>query len=169
MRPLRPALLLLPLALISLAGCSGTRFGDQLARSFSQPSAGASSASSSGSKTAPQAPSGTGTLKPAAGAGAAGLPTVDPKATGPSTATGRTAALSKPVPSKPVPTVAPPAPAPYRVTIKLPAADPSSPAEAVTDALRAAGVAFEVETIQRVPAGGDAPIAPLRSPAPAPR
>ncbi len=48
----------------------------------------------------------------------------------------------------------PSAPAPYRVTIKLPAADPSSPAEAVTEALRPAGVAFEVETIERVPAAG---------------
>ena len=42
------------------------------------------------------------------------------------------------------------APAPYRVTIKLPAADPSAPAEVVTRALRAAGVSFEVETIERV-------------------
>ena len=52
------------------------------------------------------------------------------------------------------------------VTIKLPAADPSSPAEAVTDALRQAGVAFEVETIERVPATADAPAAPVRTPAP---
>ena len=70
---------------------------------------------------------------------------------------------------KPVAPAAPLTPAPYRVTIKLPAADPSSPAEAVTDALRAAGVAFEVETIERVPAGADVPMAPVRSPAPAPR
>ncbi|MFM7653588.1 MAG: hypothetical protein ACKO5M_11840, partial [Vulcanococcus sp.] len=70
---------------------------------------------------------------------------------------------------KPVAPAAPLTPAPYRVTIKLPAADPSSPAEAVTDALRAAGVAFEVETIERVPAGAEPPVAPLRSPAPAPR
>jgi hypothetical protein len=31
-------------------------------------------------------------------------------------------------------------PAPYRVTIRLPLADPSAPAEVVTKALRAAGV-----------------------------
>jgi len=41
-------------------------------------------------------------------------------------------------------------PLPYRVVLKLPAADPSAPAEAVTKALRAAGLPFEVETIERV-------------------
>ena len=45
-------------------------------------------------------------------------------------------------------------PAPYRVTIRLPLADPSAPAEVVTKALRAAGVPFEVETIERMPAAG---------------
>jgi len=81
------------------------------------------------------------------------------------------AATPKPEPPKPEPKPAPAAqpltPAPYRVTIKLPAADPSSPAEAVTDALRQAGVAFEVETIERVPAAGADAAAPLRTtPAP---
>ena len=42
-------------------------------------------------------------------------------------------------------------------------------AQGSPDALRAAGVAFEVETIERVPAGADVPMAPVRSPAPAPR
>ena len=77
-------------------------------------------------------------------------------------------------------------PAPYRVTIRLPLADPSAPAEVVTKALRAAGVPFEVETIERMPAAGTqatetsspttgsaAPAtggaAPTSSPAPAPR
>jgi hypothetical protein len=45
-------------------------------------------------------------------------------------------------------------PAPYRVTIRLPLADPSAPAEVVTKALRAAGVPFEVETIERMPSVG---------------
>ena len=45
---------------------------------------------------------------------------------------------------------APANPAPYRVTIRLPQADPSAPAEVVTEALRAAGVPFEVETIERM-------------------
>ena len=55
---------------------------------------------------------------------------------------------------------APANPAPYRVTIRLPQADPSAPAEVVTEALRAAGVPFEVETIERMGAGSAAPPAP---------
>ena len=130
LRPLAPLLLA-----TALAGCSGTPFGDQLSRSFSQPPA------------APETPQ-------------AAKPAPQPTAAAPET---------KPAPEpapKPAPAVAPSAPAPYRVTIKLPAADPSSPAEAVTDALRQAGVAFEVETIERVPAAADAPAAPVRTPAP---
>jgi len=61
-------------------------------------------------------------------------------------------------------------PAPYRITIQLPAADPSAPAEAVTEALRKAGVPFEVEMIERVSANGTAANqAPMPRPAPAPR
>ncbi|MEB3318255.1 MAG: hypothetical protein VKO39_08985 [Cyanobacteriota bacterium] len=55
---------------------------------------------------------------------------------------------------------------PYRVTLRLPRADPSAPAEAVTQALRAAGIPFEVETIERVQGGASA--ASVR-PAPPPR
>jgi hypothetical protein len=67
------------------------------------------------------------------------------------------------------PKTQPSIPSPYRVTIKLPAADPSAPAEVVTEALRAAGVAFEVETIERIPPGPEPSATPLRTPAPAPR
>jgi hypothetical protein len=137
----RPWPLLLPLALLNLAGCSGTPFGDQLSRSFSQPQAAPARAT----KPATASPTADGT-KPAAA----------PPVTAPVPAPAR----------KPVSAAAPLTPAPYRVTIKLPAADPSSPAEAVTDALRAAGVAFEVETIERVPAAADSGLAPVRSPAP---
>lgn len=124
---------LAPLLLAAgVTGCSGTPFGDQLSRSFSQPPA------------TPVAPA----AKPA--------PRVEATKIEP----------AKPV-AKPAPVAPPLTPAPYRVTIKLPAADPSSPAEAVTDALRQAGVAFEVETIERVPAGGGETAAPLRTtPAP---
>ena len=132
LRPLAPLLLA-----TALAGCSGTPFGDQLSRSFSQPPA------------APETPQ-------------AAKPAPQPTAAAPET---KPAPAPEPAP-KPAPAVAPSAPAPYRVTIKLPAADPSSPAEAVTDALRQAGVAFEVETIERVPAAADAPAAPVRTPAP---
>ena len=63
------------------------------------------------------------------------------------------------------PLVKPPAnPAPYRVTILLPQADPAAPAEVLTRALRSAGVPFEVETIQRT-----VPAAPTVRPAPPPR
>ena len=41
-------------------------------------------------------------------------------------------------------------PHPYRITIKLSKADPSAPAEVVTEALRNAGVSFEVEMIERL-------------------
>jgi hypothetical protein len=47
---------------------------------------------------------------------------------------------------------------PYRITLQLPAVDPSSPAESVTTALRAAGVAFEVESIERIPAASSEPV-----------
>ena len=62
-------------------------------------------------------------------------------------------------------------PSPYRVTIRLPQADPSAPAEVVTEALRAAGVPFEVETIERIGVGtaATAPAVPQVRPAPPPR
>ena len=158
---LRPSLLMLPLALLGLAGCSGTRFGDQLSRSFSQPPAEPQAASRPGSSTTTAGASPPGLSGKLAAPAAGTTPGKPPAA----------AADAQPPtpPRKPLAPAAPLTPAPYRVTLKLPAADPSSPAEAVTDALRAAGVAFEVETIERVPAGAEAPVAPVRSPAPAPR
>jgi hypothetical protein len=137
---LRRSLVFLMLA-AGLAGCSGTPFGDQLSRSFSQPPA------------TPAVPAAKPTL-------AAGAAKPAPQAETPKSEP--TKPEAKPAPVAPSLT-----PAPYRVTIKLPAADPSSPAEAVTDALRQAGVAFEVETIERVPAAGAETAAPLRTtPAP---
>ena len=44
-------------------------------------------------------------------------------------------------------------PQPYRIILRLPGVNPSAPAEAVTEALRQAGVQFEVEKIERF--GGD--------------
>ncbi len=40
-------------------------------------------------------------------------------------------------------------PQPYRIILRLSAANPSAPAETVTEALRTAGVQFEVEKIER--------------------
>ena len=141
--PLLPQRLLLGTALaLVLGGCSGTPFGDQLSRSFSNPGTPAPS---------PAGPS----------------PAARPSATPAAPAPPATATKSPPAP---VPPASPLQPAPYRVTIKLPSADPSAPAEAVTQALRAAGVSFEVEMIERVGAnGGPAPAAPVVTPAPAPR
>ena len=135
------------LCALALAGCSGTRFGDQLARSFSAPPA-----------------------QPAQPVSPAPNPAT---ATPASKTASPTAASSKKVEPKPVeakpPAVNPSKPVPYRITIQLPSADPAAPAEAVTEALRAAGVSFEVEMIERVGAAATPAPAPTVTPAPAPR
>ena len=149
--------LLLVAGCLLLAGCSGTPFGDQLAGSFSAPPAPAPTPAPSGPK--PPAPA-TATKTPASKG-------PDPKA--------RPAAPQAPSPSNSSPTntsssnTAPSKPAPYRITIQLPAADPAAPAEAVTEALRAAGLRFEVEMIERIGSPATPAAAPTVSPAPAPR
>ena len=107
----------------------------------------------------------------AAGAAAAG-PGAKPGAKG--NAQGASSGSASPqAPAKPRASTPSPAAAPYRVTLKLPGADPSAPAEVVTRALRAAGVPFEVETIERIGNGTDAsssrPAAVRAMPAPAVR
>lgn len=87
---------------------------------------------------------------------------------------GTAGSASAQAPTKPRAAAPTPAAAPYRVTLKLPGADPSAPAEVVTRALRAAGVSFEVETIERIGAGSDGanssrPAALRSTPAPAMR
>ncbi|MCP9923362.1 hypothetical protein [Synechococcus lacustris] len=88
---------------------------------------------------------------------------------GPTPATTKTttqpvAVAPKPEIPKPVPQVVEPIqqkpepaeqqkPVPYRVLLRLPATDPAAPAEALTRALRAANLPFEVETIERVRQG----------------
>ena len=135
MAPLRWGSLLLLAGV--LAGCQGTPLGDQLSRSFSDP--------------LPATPASPPAAAPA-----------------PAAKTESVAAAPKPAPKQDPAPAAPrrsAPPAPYRVTIKLPAADPSAPAEVLTQALRAAGLAFEVETIERVSNG----TTPTRSAAPDPR
>jgi hypothetical protein len=135
MAPLRWGSLVLLAA--ALAGCQGTPLGDQLSRSFSSP--------------LPEAPPAATPTQPA-----------EPKKEE------KKPVAQKPAPKPPEAPAAPrpsAPPAPYRVTIKLPAADPSAPAEVLTQALRAAGLAFEVETIERVPNG----TTPTRTAAPEPR
>ena len=135
MAPLRWGSLVLLAA--ALAGCQGTPLGDQLSRSFSSP--------------LPEAPPAAAPTQPAEPKKEEEKPVVQKPAPKPPEAP------AAPRPSAP--------PAPYRVTIKLPAADPSAPAEVLTQALRAAGLAFEVETIERVPNG----TTPTRTAAPEPR
>ena len=135
------------LCALALAGCSGTRFGDQLARSFSAPPAQPAQPVSPAPNPATATPA-SKTASPTA---------ASPKKVEP-----------KPVEAKP-PAVNPSKPAPYRITIQLPSADPAAPAEAVTEALRAAGVSFEVEMIERVGSAATPVAAPTVTPAPAPR
>jgi len=173
---LRTSGLLLALA---LAGCSGTPFGDRLAGSFSALQAQPPTASPPPSTTPPP------TTPPSTTTPSTGSTPTKPTATTPAPAGKPTATNptpTNPTASKPGPSgaTAPAAPAsraaapqpargavPYRVTLRLPQADPSAPAEGLTEALRAAGVAFEVETIERLQAGGTAS-APVSRPAPAP-
>lgn len=132
--------------LLLLSSCSGSRFGEQLSSSFSTPTTPAVPAKTAGE------PVKTTENKP---------PAPDPKT---ATELARKQPLAKPAQktlpgpataTAGLPTPAPVAPAPYRVTIKLPSADPSAPAEVLTRALRAAGLSFEVETIERVRTTGE--------------
>ena len=174
----------LPL-LSSLSGCAGTPWGDTLSGSFPAPpvqaTGGEVGTQASRSQDA-QAPSGSPSPGAAAqsgeavrvapaGAGAKSKQPEAPKTTdAPSTERPKTAA---PKPKTPSPATAV---SPYRVTIRLPQADPSAPAEGVTEALRLAGIPFEVETIERVngatpqsPEATPPAAAPLVRPAPPPR
>ena len=206
-RPSPPALprVLLAVLPLLLGGCSGTPFGEALSRSFPGPTAppGATvtpspaDAQATRQREAPANP-GAPPAGPAAttgaqpGAATTG-PVAKPAGVGPaatSSALAKPGASSAPgaVPAVPAaganPAMAqrpaarvPANPAPYRVTIRLPQADPSAPAEVVTEALRAAGVPFEVETIERMAGGTTAapavapvvPSVPQVRPAPPPR
>jgi len=155
---------------ITLAGCSGTPFGDQLARSFSGASSGGQppgggkspdSAKGTASSTATDAATATN------GNPAVTTDSAKPAQAKPSANQAPPTRTQLPAP-KPLPLPRPPAPADYRVTIKLPSVDPSAPAEALTKALRSAGLSFEVETIERVRPGSGTQGATV-TPAPPPR
>ena len=114
----------------ALGGCSNTPIGEQLGNSFGP------------SPDLPKAKSQSPTLpKPT-------LPPPKPELP--------KAELPKPE-AKPLevqkPLTPAAAPVPYRVVLRLPATDPAAPAEALTKALRAANLPFEVETIERVRQG----------------
>ena len=130
----RPLLVgLLPLLLV---GCSSTPLGQQLGASFDAPP--------------PAEPKPAAKLEPAIKP----VPPQQPKAEEPQ-AKPEPAVEATPAPepepkAEPEQTAEPRDPQPYRVILRLPSADPSAPAEAVTKALRAAGLPFEVETIERL-------------------
>ncbi|MEO1002757.1 MAG: hypothetical protein AAFX65_06575 [Cyanobacteria bacterium J06638_7] len=155
---LGPLALAMPLALV-LAACSGTPFGDQLSGSF--PDGEAPAAGTAAAPPAAGAPAG-GDPAPAAGPGAAapGAPQTGAAASPQPAAP----AAAAPPPAAPAAQAAAAAPAPYRLTLRLTAADPAAPAEAVTRALRTAGLAFEVEVIERIPEAA-APADPAAAPA----
>ena len=118
-----------------LGGCSNTPIGEQLGNSFGPSPDLPKAKSQSPSLPKPTLP------KPA-------LPPPKPE-------------LPKAEPAKPEakqlelqkPLAPAAAPVPYRVVLRLPATDPAAPAEALTKALRAANLPFEVETIERVRQG----------------
>jgi hypothetical protein len=160
---------LLPL-LLTLVGCSGTPLGDTLSRSFpgapSPPPATPNATTTPGTRTLPATPNSGSPPRQAptngrlAGRLADGASTTPKIASGaPSVGSAGKDALAKDkaaasTPQSPSPLRAVAAkPTPYRVTLRLPQADPAAPAEGLTEALRAAGVPFEVETIERLPSG----------------
>ena len=134
------------LALMLLQACDGTPFGQRLSDSFDGPTAQPSSEDAAQSvqvKPEPveEAPVETDSVKK----DSAKAEPVD----------------TKPVDTKPVDTKAVEIKAdlpramtgrtlPYRITIRLSSADPAAPAEGVTEALRKAGIGFEVETIEKI-------------------
>lgn len=187
------ALMLLAL----LGGCSGTRFGEALSRSFSSggSASGPGSSAAPAAAPAPAAPAAPGqagvspgasrptnspSSAPANSPGTVGASALDgkpvnsqagpaPAASGSRPANGTNTGQASATPGASTGrTATAPRPAPYRVTILLPQADAAAPAEVVTQALRAAGVPFEVETIERL-GRNTTPQAPVSRPAPEPR
>ena len=130
----RPLLVgLLPLLLV---GCSSTPLGQQLGASFDAPP--------------PAEPTPAAKLEPAIKPVPPQQPKEEEPQSDPEPAAEATPAPEPEPKAEPEQTAEPRDPQPYRVILRLPSADPSAPAEAVTKALRAAGLPFEVETIERL-------------------
>ena len=162
------ALLWFGLPLVLVQGCAGSPVGEQLERSFDSPSTPVSESEEAGEKpesvAVPQ-PS----IKPVLSTDAVDVPKADvPKADVPKVDVPEVddaeVTESKPA-DPPVKTslsvednastpesagTSEQAPQPYRITIRLSAADPAAPAEAVTRALRGSDVRFAVERIERI-------------------
>lgn len=157
---MRARWLLMPL-LLALQACSGTTFGERLADSFDSPGAPAAAEETASSKVEQEANSAVKEPERAEDQ------PVKNKATAAKTSEEQTSEVKtseqedeKTDPSEAKdpqektnvqPNPIPAEPRPYRITIRLAAADPAAPAESVTDALRRAGIGFEVETIEKIP------------------
>jgi len=167
-------LLRLMLPLLVLQGCAGNPVAQQLERSFDEPAAPASTPPAPATpatqtpktetpKTAtPQPP--TSAAEPARDGGESADATIDPEQRdqpkgdtpdkdqpeGDQAGNGKEDSAdpaddqAKDLPPSGLPQE------PYRITIRLPGADPASPSDAVTRALRQAGVPFAVERIERI-------------------
>ena len=139
---------LLPVGL--LQACAGTPVAEQLERSFAVPEARPAQAAA----PAPVVKASPTVVSPSVGSPSVG----SPSAATPSTPAAEAVSLPEatdapdPVPQPKPRTVSSQRlpQAPYRITIRLAGADPAAPAEAVTRALREAGVGFAVERIERV-------------------
>ena len=171
------ALLWFGLPLVLVQGCAGSPVGEQLERSFDSPSTPVSESEEAGEKpesvAVPQ-PS----IKPVLSTDAVDVPKADvPKADGPKVDDAEVTE-SKPA-DPPVKTslsvednastpesagTSEQAPQPYRITIRLSAADPAAPAEAVTRALRGSDVRFAVERIERIESAIVSPSPPTSTP-----
>ena len=167
---MRARWLLLPL-LLALQACSGTTFGQKLADSFDSPATPAAAQGTARSKVEKEPD--TAFKEPGKAedqsekekekekekepeAKAKAEPESEPESEATKPAQQQAAnqdlttvqpAQKESAPVRPLPAD----PRPYRITIRLAAADPAAPAESVTDALRSAGIGFEVETIEKIP------------------
>lgn len=144
---------MLPLVvvLVALGGCSGTPLGTRLGNSFgpvpTTPEVPTANRTPAPTPTPAPAPAPAATLNP--------TPSSTPTPSSSSTPTPTTRSPApRPVPT-PTPAPAPTATVPYRVVLRLPRTDPAAPAEALTQALRAADLPFEVETIEKLQAGDE--------------
>ena len=171
------ALLWFGLPLVLVQGCAGSPVGEQLERSFDSPSTPVSESEEAGEKpesvAVPQ-PS----IKPVLSTDAVDGPKADvPKVDVPEVDDAEVTE-SKPA-DPPVKTslsvednastpesagTSEQAPQPYRITIRLSAADPAAPAEAVTRALRGSDVRFAVERIERIESAIVSPPPPTSTP-----
>lgn len=143
------------LPLLVLQACASTPFGQQLSDSFNPQDAPSRSApaSSAPSSDVPSSevpstvsPGADGQLKTEDGVVASTSSETDEAS--PETEDQSSQAAAQEIGEAPT---VPERTRPYRIILRLSAADPAAPAEGVTDALRRAGIGFEVETIEKVP------------------